>query len=181
MLDEYQVKNLIDSLGMNTVSFNELLKYNILNQCILNANEDQKQRITESFVEGICMQFRKGGQITDQAVVDHLIKSDLIQSNLLKLSDLIKDDVEIKIEKIFKELETNRNYDDLFFHLKEQIKPFIKKYTQTALAGKNSVIDESLRIVTIAFAKLSLKDHAEKLFLKAQGIINEEIIKEIIE
>lgn len=178
MLDEYQVKQLIDTLGMNAISLNELAKTNIINQLYINTNEEQKIRITESFVQGICLQFKNASKIYDNEVIKHLNNSDLIENSILALSDEIKGMIEFKLEKIFKELEI---HSDLFIHLKNATIPYIKTYVQNILAGKNEVIDQSLRIVTIAFSKLSLKDHADKLFNKAQSIINEEIIKDIIE
>ena len=179
MIDEYGLKMLIDSFGLNTIYANELIKNNILTQLLFNTNEEQKARITEHLVNSICSQYKNNNINFDIEIIKSLINSDIIENSILALSDEIKGMVEFKLEKIFKEL--NTNYDDLFRHLKNEIIPYIKKYVQNTLAGKNEVIDESLRIVTIAFSKLSLQDHAEKLFNKAQSIINAEIIKDIIE
>lgn len=182
MLDEYAVKGLIDSLGMNAVNLNELMKYSLLNQVYLNVNNEQKERITESFVQGLCIQLKNGGKISEETILKHLLNTDLIHDSLLNLSDEIKGLIEFKLEKIFSEMGVKSIYDDLFITLKNEVTPFLKKSVQEILSGESkTILNSTLKNITMAFTQTSIKDHAEKLFKKAQGIINEEIIKEIIE
>jgi hypothetical protein len=182
MIDDYKLQEILNNLSVNAGTLNDLTKTNIMNSLYLNCSEEQKSKVTEAFVEGVCIRLRNGTTIMDDEIIKKLIKEDLINININKLSSLIKDSIEIKLEKIFKEMETNYSYADMYNTLKNTLNPIIKKKVQEICASNDkSIINNTLHAVTMASAFVSIKDHAEKLFKKAQNIVNEEIIKEIIE
>lgn len=182
MIDPYQLEQLATSVKIQEENIRDLTMNAITQQLYLSITPEQKIRLTEAYVEGICLAFKSGKIGYDEKIIEFLVENNLIKENLEKLSEEIKASFQFKIETIIGNIDKKNEYADFYQMLKNAINPIIKKHVQSIMEGENKIIiNETLRIVSTAFAKISLKNYADQLFIKAQNIINEEIIKEIIE
>jgi len=181
MITDYEFQNLIELLKSQVNSTIAINANYLTNIAIENLSDEQKRLLSEAYFNGIIYKLNTG-QFFNKEIETFFTTSEYLKNSFEENSSKIKELVGLKVKQIMENIEKEHKYIDIFEYFKFELKPYIKKYIQEMMGGDNKIIiNDSLKIITESFIKLSIKDYASKLFEKAQKIINDEIIKEIIE
>lgn len=192
MVTDYELQNLINTMGGYMATTQDLHKTLVFNTWINNCTEEQKKQIHDAYVNGLIKKLSGGDVFYNSDLLKNMLDSNLISEVLINKKDEIKDIVFKKIIDIFSKLERNDaryssnndkfDYESLLNSFKDEINDYIKKSIKDILKGENkSIFELALKNITKALTKTSISSYADTLFKKAQTIINEEIIKDIIE
>ncbi len=154
----------------------------LIQHALSNLTYNDKIRLKEAYVEGLINKFKdKNALPYDLELLKSLTDLSLIQKTLNERETDIKQIIFKKIEYIIE----NVNKPDYYEYkalFTNTLGPYIKKFMNEILEGDNkTIINHGIKVITAAFAQVSFKVHADELFRKAQNIINQEIIKDIIE
>ena|ERR1700748_1507890 len=181
MISDYEFQNLVNLIKTQIESSQQLTANNILQIAIGNMNDDQKLRLTEAYVEGLISKYKLGTNLFESDIRNTIINNNIIKMYLDENFNKFHDILDLKIKGIFENFDHSSN-QDLRQFIKVALYPYIKNYIQNLMTSETKeIINKTLNTVTLAFAEISFKEQATLLFNKAQKIINEEIIKDIIE
>lgn len=179
MISDYEMQNLVQVIKSHVESTVLLTNNNVIQLSIQNLTQNQKDQLSQAYFEGTLMNLRLGRTIIDEKIIKFLEESDVIKKHLESECKEILND---KMYNILRDISTDYKYQELFNILKSEVGLIIKKSVKDIMHGENkSIINNALKVVTLAFAEVSFKEHATSLFNKAQKLINEEIVKDIIE
>jgi len=192
MINDYEIQNLINTMQGYMASIHDMHKTLLYNQILNNCTEDEKKQFREAYSAGLVKKLASGDVFYNTDLLKSILDSELIKEVLHNKKEEIKNIIFGKMVNIFSDLEKNDvngkfnsnkfDYTLLISSFKNEINNYIKISIQDILKGESkSIFDTSMKNITKALAKTSISNYAENLFKKAQIMINEEIIKDVIE
>ena len=186
-MNEYDLQNALNNLISSTFQLNDLTRLNIVKEMWNILSVEEKKNIVHMIYNNVIksLENKKFSNIdfNFNELKVFINKEDVIRQAFIEnnnvLVDLIKDQVVIKIKELILNIKSDNEVLGL---IKPQILKIVKECYQNILSYHgDAILKETKNIIVKVTSEESIINYAQNLIKKAKSIVDQEIIKELIE